>query len=109
MRPFFSAPPSVSAEQAAKQLRSSKVRILDVRKPDEYDAGHIAGAQNIPLGSLRDHTDALSQRVRYIAVCRSGARSSRATKYLRRAGLEVVNLEGGMVSWERAGLPIDRA
>jgi rhodanese-related sulfurtransferase len=109
MSPLFSAPPSITAEQAARQLRSSKVRVLDVRKPEEYDAGHISGAQNIPLGALRHQVDALSERVRYIAVCRTGSRSSRATKYLRRAGLEVVNLEGGMVSWERAGLPVDRA
>jgi rhodanese-related sulfurtransferase len=97
-------PPSIESAQAAERVNSRAALVLDVRTRREYEAGRIAGAQHLPVGRL--DAARLDPSQRYIAVCRTGARSSQATRQLRRAGLEVVNLKGGMLAWQRAGLPL---
>ena len=103
----FLFPPSTSAEQALEAARRRDVVILDVRERHEWKAGHAPGAKNIPLSTLGSRTAELARNRRYIAVCRSGSRSRSATARLRSAGLDVVNLKGGMHSWKRAGLPLE--
>jgi rhodanese-related sulfurtransferase len=100
-------PPSTSAQEAHDALARGEAVILDVRERHEWKAGHAPGSQNIPLSSLRASTSELAQERRYIAVCRSGSRSRSATAQLRAAGIEAVNLKGGMASWRRAGLPLE--
>jgi rhodanese-related sulfurtransferase len=97
-------PPSIEAAQAAERVNSRAALVLDVRTRREYEAGRIAGAQHLPVGRL--DAARLDPGQRYIAVCRTDMRSSQATRQLRRAGLEVVNLKGGMLAWQRAGLPL---
>jgi rhodanese-related sulfurtransferase len=58
---------------------------------------------HIPLDQLPARAGELPTDRRVVAICRSGARSGQATMYLRRAGLEVVNLDGGMQAWARTG------
>ena len=81
--------------------------ILDVRERHEWKAGHAPGSKNIPLSKLRARTGELATNRRYVAVCRSGSRSRSATSQLRSAGLDVVNLKGGMSGWHRDGLPLE--
>lgn len=79
-----------------------EVQIVDVREPDEFTGslGHIEGARLVPLGSLAARAGELSKERPIVAVCRSGARSARATLLLRDAGFEkVANLAGGMLRW----------
>jgi rhodanese-related sulfurtransferase len=97
-------PPSIQAAQAAERVSSRAALVLDVRTRREYEAGRIARAQYFPFGGL--DAAKLDPAEHYIAVCRTGAWSSQATRRLRRAGLEVVNLKGGMLAWQRAGLPL---
>jgi rhodanese-related sulfurtransferase len=103
----FLFPPSTTAEQAHETAKQRDAVILDVREHHEWKAGHAPGSKNIPLSNLHAHVAELRADRRYIAVCRSGSRSRSATAHLRRAGLDVVNLKGGMHSWNRAGLPLD--
>ncbi len=103
----FLFPPSTSAEQAQEAARQRDVVILDVRERNEWKAGHAPGSKNVPLSTLRARTAELAPNRRYIAVCRTGSRSRSATAQLRGAGLDVVNLKGGMQSWKRAGLPLE--
>jgi len=77
-------------------------RIIDVREPQEWDAGHIAHAELIPLGTVPERLDAFSGERTYV-VCRSGARSSRACEFLVAQGLAAVNVAGGMQAWLDAG------
>jgi rhodanese-related sulfurtransferase len=100
-------PPSTTAEAAHESAKRREAVILDVREPHEWKAGHAPGAKNIPLSSLASRAGELVGDRRYIAVCRSGARSRSATARLRKAGLDVVNLKGGMLGWRRAGLPLE--
>ena len=87
--------------------RLADLHVLDVREPDEWQAGHIAGAQHIPLGQLRDRLDEVPKDRAILAVCRSGNRSGAATRGLRTLGYTVENLEGGVTAWSRAGLPLE--
>lgn len=74
--------------------------ILDVREAHEYAQGHIPGARLIPLGQLPFRAFELDRQVEVVIVCRSGARSSQATRYLQGQGYRVLNMEGGMLAWQ---------
>jgi rhodanese-related sulfurtransferase len=83
------------------------LHLLDVREPDEWQAGHIAGSQHIPLGQLRERLGEVPKDRTILAVCRSGSRSDSAARGLRTLGYSVENLEGGVTAWKLAGLPLE--
>lgn len=87
------------------------VRIVDVRTPGEFESVHIPGAYNVPLDLLREHRDEFCAHLdeNVVLVCRSGQRAGQAEQALREAGLPNLHiLEGGMLGWESAGLPVNR-
>ena len=86
--------------------RRAEFRLLDVREDDEWMAGHIDGAQHIPLGELAARLGELPKDRTIVAVCRSGGRSEAAVRGLRRLGYVAENLEGGVNAWDRAKLPL---
>lgn len=94
--------PSVDV-RAAQALLGEGAGLLDVRRDDEWRAGHAPQAVHMPLDQLRQRAGEVPTDRRVVAICRSGARSGRATQYLRSLGLDVVNLEGGMQAWARSG------
>ncbi len=98
--------PAMEVGEAARLAASGAIVLLDVREPQEWEAGHAAEAVHLPLGQLADHASADGRPV--IAVCRSGNRSGDATRRLRRAGVDAFNLSGGMLAWAEGGLPIVR-
>lgn len=104
---LFGKKDGLAAADAAQLLERGEAVLLDVREPDEWRAGHAPGAVHVPLDELTQNLDALPRDRRIVAVCRSGARSERATKALRAAGLQVDNLLGGMKAWQAAGLPLE--
>lgn len=76
-------------------------QLVDVREPDEFAAGSLPGAENIPLGELPDRLGELDRARPVVLLCRSGARSSRAAEFLTESGFDrVVNLAGGMLAVE---------
>ena len=79
--------------------RHSELHLLDVREQDEWDAGHIDGAQHIPLGELAARMGEVPRDRTVVAVCRSGSRSDRAARGLRAAGFAAENLDGGVTAW----------
>lgn len=82
--------------------------LLDVREPSEFKSARIAGAMLIPLGQLQKRMPELPVGGEIIVVCQSGSRSGSAVSFLRKAGLNALNLEGGIMAWMRAGLPVER-
>lgn len=82
------------------------MQILDVREDVEWAAGHIDGACHIPLNQLPERLGHLSQDRPVAVVCRSGNRSALAAEYLSRLGLDAHNLDGGLLRWVDAGLPL---
>ncbi len=101
-------PATVDAKTVNELRNNPDVLIIDVREDYEYAAGHIAGATLIPLGQLSSRLSEIPKDKTVVAVCRSGNRSGQATELLRQAGYDVHNMAGGMISWEQAGLDIQR-
>jgi rhodanese-related sulfurtransferase len=85
----------------------SDLHLLDVREDDEWQAGHIAGSQHIPLAELAARLGDVPKDRTVLAICRSGSRSDAAARGLRTLGYTVENLEGGVTAWKRAGLPLE--
>ncbi len=81
---------------------SPDATILDVREPEEWEGGHIAGAIHIPLGELPDRAGELPSGP-LVVTCRAGGRSAKATAFLRDHGRDATNLDGGMTAWAAAG------
>ncbi len=80
-------------------------RVVDVREPNEWAAGHIAHASLVPLATVPGHLDAFDGEPTYV-VCRSGGRSGQACDFLRGQGRSVVNVTGGMLAWSAAGFEV---
>jgi rhodanese-related sulfurtransferase len=78
--------------------------LVDVRTPDEWNAGHAPGALHLPLDQLSARHAELPTDRRIVVICRSGGRSARATEALVGAGYDAVNLAGGMQAWAALGL-----
>ncbi|MGE7842984.1 rhodanese-like domain-containing protein [Lysinibacillus sp. NPDC093712] len=92
-------------EIAAKEVQEAlaqgeTLKLIDVREVDEVQGGHIPGVIHIPLGLLEFRMYELNKNETYIMVCRSGARSGRATQFLESQGFDVTNMVGGMLAWE---------
>lgn len=81
--------------------------LLDVREPDEWEAGHAPAARHIPLGLLPERMEELGRSAPVVVVCRSGSRSALATEWLAATGFDAANLVGGMQEWAHAGLPVE--
>ncbi|MCL6460004.1 MAG: rhodanese-like domain-containing protein [Gorillibacterium sp.] len=90
----------ITPRELSKRLKKSEsVLIVDVREPDEWAAGHIAGSKHIPLGQLMAGHHKLDPKRETIIVCRSGRRSGLACELLSEKGFNVVNLTGGLLAW----------
>ena len=101
------SPECISAQDLAEQLESKRVTVIDVREPMEYASGHIAGSLNVPLARL--HQADLPQGP-LVLVCQSGNRSAKGVQTLLRQSHPhpITDLEGGIPSWQQAGLPVRR-
>ena len=96
---------TISAHDLADQLGSQRVAVIDVREPMEYASGHIAGSLNVPLSRL--HQADLPQGP-LVLVCQSGNRSAKGVQTLLQRGVNqpITDLQGGLPSWQQAGLPV---
>ena len=96
----------MSVDASTLAARLADVQVLDVRYPNEWDAGRIHGARHIPLDDLEDRVDEVDRDRPVVTVCRSGDRSGRAAEWLRGEGVDAENLDGGMQAWADSGLPV---
>jgi rhodanese-related sulfurtransferase len=96
--------PITAAELAAL---GAEATIIDVREPAEYADARVPGATNIPLGDLPARLGEVPTDRTVYVMCLSGGRSARATAFLRGAGVDAVDVEGGISRWYQAGFPID--
>lgn len=85
----------------------AEIQLIDVREPEEHEAGRIAGGRLIVLGELAGQAESLDRDRPVVFYCRSGARSAMAAEAFRAAGYDAHNLAGGLQAWERDGLPLD--
>ncbi len=96
----------VSPERARELAREGR-ELIDVRNPDEHEAGHIAGDRSIPFDRLKEEADQLPDDEPVVLYCRSGDRSAAAAQALRASGYDAYSVEGGILAWQEHGLPIE--
>lgn len=101
----------VNSAAALQLINHKNALVLDVREEKEFNNGHILNAKLIPLGKL---TEQMNELERYrerplVVVCRSGQRSASACAVLGKQGYkQAYNLEGGILAWQKAGLPLEK-
>lgn len=94
--------PAVAAERA----RRDEIVLVDVRELDERLSERPADSLHIPLGDLGLRLDELPRDRTVAFICLAGGRSSQAAQAAASIGLDVANVDGGMLAWKRAGLPV---
>ena len=98
---------SIDVEEAHRRVEAREILLVDVRENNEWKAGHAPRAKHVPLGRVQSQLPQLAKKGVPIAfVCRSGSRSGKACGMARSAGIEAINVSGGMTAWSRAGLPM---
>jgi len=113
VRLYFAAKDDLEPVRARELLDRAKrglVTVLDVRPPEEFAAGHLPGAVNIPVNELEKRLAELPKRKEVVAYCRGPycLMSYDAVALLRRKGLKARRLEDGLPEWRHAGLPVKR-
>jgi rhodanese-related sulfurtransferase len=102
----------VSPQEAVMLINREKAAVIDVCGPDEFAAGHLKGARNIPLDQLKADAKGLpgNKGLPVLVMCASGIRAGKAATQLKAMGYEraqVVN--GGMKAWREANLPFEKS
>jgi rhodanese-related sulfurtransferase/predicted transcriptional regulator len=99
----------VSREELRRKIKAGTVTLIDVRPCEEFAAGHIRGAVNIPLKDLAQRLRQLPKKAEIVAYCRGPycLMSFEAVDLLRRRGLTARRLEDGYPEWKLEGLPVE--
>jgi rhodanese-related sulfurtransferase len=100
----------IAPDAAKAEIDKGGVVILDCREPNEYKAGHIPGAVNIPRGLLEFKVEEQvpDKAAKIIIYCKSGGRASLACCSLQPMGYKnVVSIQGGWLAWSKAGYPVE--
>jgi rhodanese-related sulfurtransferase len=107
MSPLSDLQADVTPEHTRELHDAGEVQLVDVREQYEWDAGRIAGARHIPVAELTQQAETLDRERPVVFYCRSGARSSMATQAFTASGFDAHNMTGGIVAWDRSGLPLE--
>jgi rhodanese-related sulfurtransferase len=90
------------------QLREREgTPLIDVREVDEYAAGHVPGAVNLPMSTIGEHLDELPEGS-FDVICQAGGRSARVVEALTARGHDATNVDGGTGEWIQAGYPVEK-
>lgn len=102
---------SLTATGAVQLINREKAVVIDVCEADEFAAGHVGGAKNIPLNQLEEKLPGAvkNKALPIILVCQTGARSGRALAIAKKLGYEQAQaLAGGLGAWKSANLPVEK-
>ena len=101
----------VNTAEAVQLINRERAVVVDVCEVEEFAAGHVGGAKNVPVAQLEQRLPEVvkNKTVPLILVCASGARASRALGVAKKLGYDKAQvLAGGMKSWKEANLPVER-
>ena len=99
----------LSTAEAIQMVNRKQAIWVDVRTPEQFQAGHIAQARSLPAAELDQKAPTLPKAKPVIVVCDSGRESNKIAAKLRTLGLaEVFVLDGGMRAWSQAALPVTK-
>ena len=101
----------IPRSELLKRAQDGLITVLDVRPPEEYAAGHVLGAINIPIHELEQRLDELEENQEIVAYCRGPhcILAFDAVARLREKGINARRLEDGFPEWKTAGLPIEES
>lgn len=102
----------LSPTEVVQLINREKAAVVDVCGPDEFAAGHVTGAKNVPLPELEAKLAGVvkNKNLPLVLVCASGMRSRRAVSIAKKLGYENAHsLTGGMGAWRSANLPVEKA
>ena len=102
----------LTVSAAVHLINREKAVVIDVSEPGEFDASHVNGAKNVPLGDLDKRLPEVvkNKSLPLVLVCASGARASRAAAQAKKLGFEQAQaLSGGLNAWRAANLPLEKA
>ncbi|MBN8756462.1 MULTISPECIES: rhodanese-like domain-containing protein [Variovorax] len=103
---------TLTAQGAVQLINRERAVLVDVREPEEFAAGHMIGAKNVPLNQLEEKlTGAVKNKtVPLLLVCATGARAQRAVAVAKKLGYEQAQaVAGGLKAWKEANLPVEKA
>jgi len=99
---------SVSPSEFANDFKAEKIKVIDVRRADEFESGHIKGAENLPLDYINDLMDEFPKNEKMYIHCAGGYRSMIAASILKSRGFDdVVNIEGGFGAVAKTDVPVE--
>ena len=101
----------IPREELLARAQDELITVIDVRPPQEYAAGHVPGAINIPLADLEKHLNDFDPNQEIVAYCRGPhcVLAFDAVATLRSKGMRARRLEDGYPEWKRAGLPVEQS
>lgn len=101
----------VDRRKLLARIRKGEIVVLDVRPSSEFEAGHIPGAQSVPLSELEKALAKIPKSKEIVAYCRGAycGLSERAVALLKSKGYRASRIHDGVVDWKQAGLPVERA
>lgn len=102
----------ISTAMAVQLINREKGIVVDVGEPDEFAAGHVGGARNVPLSQLDQRLPEVvkNKALPVILVCASGARAQRAAAAAQKLGYQRAQaMTGGLKAWKDANLPVEKA
>jgi len=105
-------PGGVTPSGAVQLINREKAVVVDVGETEEFAAGHVNGARNIPLNQLEQRLpgEVKNKTVPLILVCQTGGRAQRALATAKSLGYDkAVVLAGGLKAWKEANLPLEKA
>lgn len=102
----------LSPDGAVMLINREKAVVVDVCEVEEFAAGHVGGAKNVPLNQLEEKLAATvkNKTLPLILVCQTGARSARAVAIAKKLGYDnTQSMQGGLKAWQTANLPVEKA
>lgn len=102
----------LSPDGAVQLINREKAVVVDVCEVEEFAAGHVGGAKNIPLNQLDDKLAGAvkNKTLPLILVCQTGARSARAVAMAKKLGYDnAQSMAGGLKAWQTANLPLEKS
>ncbi|MFT3812074.1 MAG: rhodanese-like domain-containing protein [Acidovorax sp.] len=103
---------TLTVQNAVQLINRQKAVVVDVSEPDEFAAGHVNGAKNVPLAQLEERLPVVARNkaLPVVLVCAKGARAQRAASQAKKMGYEQAQaLAGGLAAWREANMPIEKS
>jgi rhodanese-related sulfurtransferase len=99
---------TISVDDLRAMAPATRPRLIDVREPGEFVAGHVPGAVNVPLATVSAWSASQSPEAPLLVICRSGRRSAMASQTLVDKGFtRITNVDGGTAAWIQQGYPVE--